>query len=343
MGRLDDYRSALLAADAAVPDEALDGVLESAGPQFDLFVIEHGLGPLWHARTERPEFRHSRLAAEALFMAQQRAVQQIDSLFETEGIEYAVIKGAANRLANYDAPALRACLDIDLLVRPEHRIDAVLALAGNGFEPQPIARSISREVVMSRNDADIDLHWGLLREGRLRREDVNTMLDRRERAHGIWMLHPDDELFLLLVHAAFAKHLGGWDMGLHRVRDIVVFLKVREYDWAAVCAALSMNGVATAAWATLRWVQILTDPQPVPNLDDMLAALQPGPLRRRWIELWLRQNLSARMSAMHPARLLGFTTFLHDKPGDGLRAFTGRWRARRRADEDLAAFRELIG
>ncbi len=40
---------------------------------------------------------------------------------------------------------------------------------------------------------------------------------RRRRERNTWMLNPEDALFVLLVHPAFAKHLSGLEMGLHRV------------------------------------------------------------------------------------------------------------------------------
>jgi hypothetical protein len=343
MGRLDDYRTALLVADPAVSDAALVRALDSAGPDFDIFVVDHGLGPLWHERTGRSEFHQSRMAAEALHMAQERALKEVDSVMCERDIDYAVIKGAANRLSLYDKPALRACHDIDLLVRPDDRVEAASALVVTGFCAIPESRSISRELVLSRSDADIDLHWRLLRDGRLRTERVPEMLAGRERTHDLWMLNAEDSLFLLLVHPAFAKHLAGWEMGLHRVVDIVACLRMGQFDWQAVLEQLRQNGVAAAAWATLRWTEMLTEPQSLPGLHKMMSDLAPGIARRRWIELWLRRNLSARLSRANWMRLAGLSLFLHDAPGDAARAFSARYKARRRQEDDLAVFSELIG
>ena len=43
-----------------------------------------------------------------------------------------------------------------------------------------------------------------------------------------------------------------WEMGLHRVVDIVEWAHTQSFDWPTVCAALELNGVRTAAWATCR-------------------------------------------------------------------------------------------
>ena len=342
MMRLNDYRQAMLAAFAEVSDTELGNLLERGGPVFPHFVVDHGLGPLWHSRTGRDEFGASRRSAEALYLAQEHALNEIDATLESAGIEYAAIKGAANRLLLYENPALRACFDLDLLVRPEDKVRAVAALISAGFKAKAALSNISREIVISKGVIDIDLHWGLLREGRLRHEPAVGMLNRRQRSNGIWQLSGDDALFVLLVHPTFAKHLAGWGMGLHRVVDIVTWLNTQSFDWEAVRAQLESNGVRSAAWATLRWVELLTDQHAPSSLEAMLADLRPGYLRRAWLDRWLRNDLSERTSGAYLARQIGFTMFLHDAPWDGLRALVGRYRAHRRRHADLWAFRELL-
>ena len=343
MTRLDNYRSALLAAYPDLSDAELVRALDAGGPRFASFIVDYGLGPLWHERTERDEFRESRLSAEALYLAQAHALGEINEVLDGAGIEFAVIKGAATRLLLHKNPAIRACHDIDLLVRPEDRVRTASALVDAGFTATPVARSISRELVLSRSAVDVDLHWDLLREGRLRSDCVADMLSRRRRENEIWMLNAEDALFVLLVHPAFAKHLAGREMGLHRVADIITWLRTQAFDWQAVRARLEQNGVQTAAWATLRWVDLLTHPHRLPGLSTMMLAIRPGRFRRAWLDRWLRRDFSERTSNAHWARLLGFSLFLHDTPADAVRALTGRYRAHRRSSTDLEVFRELSG
>ena len=343
MGRLDDYRTALLAAWPELPGATLTEALDAGGPRFASFIIDHGLGPLWHARTGRDEFHASRLSAEALYLAQEHALHEIDAILERAGIDYAVTKGAANRLLVYENPALRPCHDLDLLVRREDRVRTAAALVEVGFKAHPESRSISRELVLSRSVVDIDLHWGLIREGRLRDDLTADMLGRRRRSSGVWMLNAEDALFLLLVHPAFAKHLAGWEMGLHRVVDIMAWLRSQPADWPAVRAQLERSGVSNAAWATLRWVQLLTARQDSPGLDAKLSDLEPGAVRRAWLDRWLENDLSTRTSGAHWARLIGFSPFLHDTLRDSVRALAGRRTAHKRSAADLEAFRELLG
>jgi len=342
MSRLDTLRLALRVADPAVTPEQLCRVLDEQGSRFVSFVVDHGLGPLWHQRSGREEFRDSRMAAEALFLVQQAALEEVDLVLAAAGIEHAVIKGAGVRLLAYDAPALRACHDLDVLVRHEDRLGAAAALGRVGFAPAPEKRSISREIVLSGRHVDIDLHWGLLREGRLRGDMIPGMLDRRQRARGTWVLSDDDAMFLFLVHPAFAKHLDSWDMGLHRIVDIVEWMRRRECDWPAVRERLADNGVRCAGWATLRWVDLLAGQFAPAGLASMLADLRPGALRSRWLDHWLGADLSARTAGVHWLRLLAFSAFLHDTPWDVLRAYAGRRRAHRRSEADLNAFEGLL-
>ena len=159
------------------------------------------------------------------------------------------------------------------------------------------------------------------------------------------MLHEDDAFFLLLVHPAFAKHLAGWNMGLHRVADIYDWLQTCPVDWQALHRRLDDNGVKTAAWATLRWVLLLTEPHfsggAEATIGKAITELQPRYLRRAWLEHWLQSDLSARLYRRHWATLFGLSLFLHDRPGDAVRALRGRSYARRREAEDLAAFEQL--
>jgi hypothetical protein len=340
MARLEEYRLAMLPVRENCTKNQLIQVLNSQEPGFSDFVISHGLGPLWHAQTGSKTFKASRHAAEALYLAQERALADVSRALDQREIVHAVIKGAATRLLVYDDHATRACLDLDVLVSPEDRVRAAEALVAIGFSLAPKSRNISHALELSRDRVNVDLHWGLLREGRLRRDLSKFMLARRRRHADIFILHPDDALFLMLVHPAFAKHLSGWNMGLHRVADILRWLRMQPVDWRAVLAQLRDNGVLTAAWATLSWVQMLSDGPEL--LEPMLDDTAPGPLRRRWLDYWLRSNLSLRLASHHWLRLTLFTSLLHDKPQDALRALRGRSRALRRRKADMESFEELL-
>jgi hypothetical protein len=342
MTRLDDYRSALRVVNSEIPEAELNEAVDAGGPPFASFIVDHGLGPLWHARTGRNEFRESRLAAEALYLVQEQVLAEIDALLQNAGIEFAVFKGTANRRLLYENPALRACYDIDLLVHSDDRVKAATALVDAGFVAAPDEQIIGHELGLSRGAVTIDLHWGLLREGRLSADCAEGMLGRRRRVNGMWMLGAEDALFVLLVHPAFAKHLAGWEMGLHRVADILHWLETQDFDEPNLAALLEHNGVRTAAWATLRWVELLFGTSWTGGIELLLAKARPAWLRCAWLERWLRHDLSERMAPAHWPRLVALSPLLHDTPKDVVRALLGRHRAHRRRHTDLAAFQELL-
>jgi hypothetical protein len=342
MSRLDDYRAALLAAHPEVPVDELLAALDEQGEAFPKFIIDHGLGPLWHERSGRAEFHESRMQAEALFVCQEKALREIDTALNVADIDHLVMKGSATRLLLYDNPAVRTCHDIDILVSPQDRVRAAKSLVAPGFRPVLEPRNISRGIVLARSDTDVDLHWGLLREGRLREDVTEDMLGRRGRHLDTWMQSPEDTLFTLLVHPAFADHLAGWGMGLHRVADVLVWVRTQAFHWEQVEQMLLDTGVRTAAWATLRWAQLLSGGYAPRLLDDMIDCLRPGRARSSWLEYWLENDLPARASGMPWMRHAGFLPYLHDTIRDVGRAMVGRLQAKGRVSEDLEALRRLF-
>ena len=342
MSRLDDYRIALRAADENVSTDELRSILHARGSHFARLVIDSGLGPLWHSRTDSPEFRDNRLAAEAHFVVQEHALREIDLVLSAEGIQYAVFKGAANRLLLYQNAAIRSCHDLDLLVHPEDRVTAARALVAIDFEAHRNPAGISRGLELVRGPVGIDLHWGLLREGRLSTDITGDLLSCRRRVGDVWMLDSEGALFVLLVHPAFAKHLGSSDMGLNRVLDVILWLRAQKFDWSIVKDKLRSNGVRTAAWATLSWVDLLSGQNTPGKLSELRDDLRPGIMRAAWLHNWLEQDFSNRARRWHWARLLGLSLFLHDSLGDSIRALRGRYRAYRRQKKDLAAFGDLL-
>ena len=64
----------------------------------------------------------------------------------------------------------------------------------------------------------------------------------------MWVPGAEDSLFLLLVHAAFAKHLAGWDMGLHRVADVALWFGRQETNLFNVLDRLTETFTAEDAF-----------------------------------------------------------------------------------------------
>jgi len=339
MSRFALSRSALLPVCPGITQATLQSALEDGGPALESLILKQHLAPLWHKRTQAAAFARPRLDAALAYITQKAAVEEIDALFEREGLRYAVIKGVATRELTYENPALRLCGDIDVLVAPDQRLAAARALTGLGYRLRVNPAVVSHEVALSKGMVEIDLHWDILRPGRTPDGFACAMLARRIRHRGWWMLSDSDALVLMLVHAAVSKHVSTPVLGLHRAADLALFWQRRDVDWPAVLRLLDACGLKTAAWTVLTWLQMLmTGPEVRSLLAGPIASVQPGFLRAAYLKVWLDHDLSARLTARHAARLFGFSLFMHDGPAAAWQALVGWHRARKALNSDARAF-----
>jgi len=339
MSRFALSRSALLPVCPDVTQATLQNALEDGGRALESLVIRHHLAPLWHKRTQAAAFARPRRQAALAYVTQRAALDEIDALFEREGLRYAVIKGVATRELTHETPALRLCADIDVLVAPDQRFAAARALSGLGYQLRVNPAVVSHEVALWKGMVEIDLHWDILRPGRTPDGFAGAMLARRVRHRGWWMLSDSDALLLMLVHAAVSKHVSTPVLGLHRAADIALFWQRRDVDWPAVHQLLEVCGLKTAAWTVLTWVlMLMTAPEVQKQLAGPTASLQPGFLRARYLKVWLDHDLSARLTDRHAARLIGFSLFMHDGPSAAWQALLGWRRARKALSAEARAF-----
>ncbi len=317
-------------------ENAIDLALSSGEAAFITFLLDTGLGPVWHQALHACELqgrislaslealKASRFVATAHYLPQIAALRQIDSLFEAKGIAYAAIKGTHVRELVYDDPALRPACDIDILISARQRVAAAEALVEAGFHYHPKPDSVSHEAAFTKGVVDIDLHWDTFRPGRSRVDMTDAFIARRSRVGGFWGLGDTDATFLMLTHPAFSKYVCSPNMGLHRVVDFVRWAERRAVDWGAVAALLDEAGLKTAAWTVLRWFAMLGVGVP----DAFVAQIKPGRARARYLDYWLEHDLPTRWLLQRPLLIqLGMTLFLHDGPFDACRAVRGRLRA----------------
>ena len=341
---------ALLPSDPGGDSQALVEALVRGGADFVELLLHYDLAALWHARASTdpgwslvPEMRRkqlhaARLEAGASYMAQQQAIAEVDRLFASAGIPYAVMKGALVRELLHADPSVRAAGDIDVLVAPGDRQEAVRLLVGAGFNMHLEMLNVSHEITLKTTSADIDLHWNILRPGRTRTDLTAELLSRRVRMNGFWGLSDSDSTFLMLVHPAFARYVCSPHMGLSRVLDFLLWSQRVSEHWPTVLKMLDRAGVKAAAWATLTWFEALAPERLRPLLGQWRNAIRPGPLRAPYLELWLRHNLPSRLIAHPWAIQFGLTPFLHDRPSDALLAYRGWHSARRNRETDAGAF-----
>jgi hypothetical protein len=353
-GHCEWERLALLPSDPEVDNRALIEALVRGGPEFVELLLHYDLAAWWHARVssdegwwsgpemQRQQLHAARLAAGARYLAQQLAIAEVDRLFNAAGIPYAVMKGVLVRELLPADPSVRAADDIDVLVSPADRQEAARLLVGAGFKMHLDPRNVSHEISLQTHTADIDLHWNILRPGRTRTDLTAELLSRRIRVNGFWGLSDSDSTFIMLVHPAFAKYVCSPHMGLGRVMSFLLWSSRAAAHWPAVMELLERAGVKTAAWATLTWFEALAPQRLQPLLGSWRNAIRPGPVRARYLELWLRHNLPSRLIA-HPWPIqFGLTAFLHDRPSDAVVAYRGWHSSRRNRETDARAFAALL-
>lgn len=341
MSRFAAARTALLPAFQDTPVADLTRALVDGGAPLEALILGQQLGPTWHARTNAVPFAESRVSAAMIYMRQAAAQRELDDLFSRRGIPYAIFKGAAIRELICDDPSVRTCMDIDVLVAPDERAAAARALVDAGYRLRVDPSLASHEVALASDLVAIDLHWELLRPGRTPSSTTGQMLARRQRQGGRWILSENDALFVLLVHPAFSKHLSSSQMGLHRVADIVLWLQKFDTDWRTLHQQLDASGLKTAAWTMLSLVRMLSPDTFAHVVEAPLNSLRPDPIRAAYLRAWLSQDLSARLTHLHIARLLGLSLFLHDEPAGAWRALRGWQRARGSRGKDAAVFHAM--
>lgn len=344
-------RLALLPSDPDADSRALVEALVRGGADFVELLLRFDLAALWHARVssdhgwssvpemQRKQLHAARLAAGARYMAQQQAIGAVDRLFDAAGIPYAVMKGALVRELLHADPSVRSAGDIDVLVSPTDRQEAARLLVYAGFKMDLDVINVSHEITLKTASADIDLHWNILRPGRTRTDLTAELLSRRIRVNGFWGLSDSDSTFIMLVHPAFSKYVCSPHMGLGRVLAFLLWSPRAAAHWQQVMELLvERAGLKTAAWAVLGWFIALAPERLRPLLCQWRDAIRPGPLRARYLELWLRHNLPSRLIARPFAIQYGLTAFLHDRPSDALLAYRGWHSARRSRETDARAF-----
>jgi len=347
--RLRNYRDALLPVAAHADPAACLAALAEGGSGFVEFVLAQDLGALWHQtlqsaglldslpRDTIEALREARMSAAVGYLAQRAAVDELDRLFEAEGIAYAAMKGVHVRECVYPDPALRPASDIDILISPTDRRRAAQALVAAGYLVHAEPANISHEAAFSRGAVDIDLHWHMLRPGRTRVDLTDELLERRQRIKDQWGLSESDTLFLMLTHPAFAKYVCSPNMGLGRVADFLLWIHKRPVDWPAVLQQLGRAGLKTAAWTMLSWFRMLAAPDVQETLDTWIDTVRPGRLRAAYLGQWLGRDLPSRWLDKPFLIQFGFTLVLHDRPGDVMHALSGLRQARRNQVRDMDA------
>jgi hypothetical protein len=267
----------------------------------------------------------------ALYLAQKRAILEVDNLFQASHLPYAVFKGAHIREVVYDNPVFRTAVDIDLLVHPEDKEKAVGVLCANGFTLHPRRTNITHEVSLSKDNIALDLHWHIMRPGRTRIELTSVLLQSRVRCGYFWALDNELTLLVLLTHSVFTKYSTGPQSSLVRLVDLRQWISKQKIDWPWLLCLLEEAGLKTAAWITATLLADLTGcclPAWVYN------AISPQQPKRFILEKWLRLNLSSALENYPFVPKYIFTLLAHERFSDVFR-FVRTFRLNRLREDEL--------
>ena len=217
-------------------------------------------------------------------------------LMSQVGCDAIVLKGQALIASEIVDAADRPMGDVDLLIRPEHRDQALAALLAHGWKPagnQSRLRAELDDQITLEDPAGVrfDIHWNIVTGGwRFRsviRPDLDGLWERSRVLPSGWRVFSDEDLFLhLCLHLILSG--GG---GLKWWRDLESLLAKRgaSMDWDAVAAraqAWRIQGIVWLALDTLwqRWRA------PIPLA--LIQRLRPAPWRRVLLRRLLASNLA---------------------------------------------------
>ncbi len=303
------------------------------------FLLANGLAPLWFDYLERqgatlpvanqirPALKRARFDAAAAYLLQVRTCRRVARSLGKASIPYAFYKGAHLREILYADPALRPTVDVDLLVHEANRDKTIETLSSLGMELLIKDDALTHEVVMADDSVGVDLHWDLFRPGRSRIGLTPLLLDRRRTRKGIGVLDESASLLVMLVHPAFTKHVSGRLAKLVRLVELDRLIRDHPLDWDWVLDTIDAARLRTAAWASLYWLRIFFD---TPGIDQRLARLRPGRIHRRYLELWIDNNLPTRLRSAPYLVQGAFTLALQDRFRDAVAAISGLAHARSR-------------
>jgi hypothetical protein len=316
-----DPQAADASADELLKHNSLSGLTE--------YIDYNGLGPLCFENyaTLPPQQQHGGFASALRETSiksivqeheQQAAIETIHSTLRDAGIPHVFFKGAASRYRLYEKPHLRPAADIDILVAREHTTEAARALISAGMHPSVSDTNATHERILRLNKVEVDLHWHLLRPGRIRDGIEKDILEGKVLAsNGLPVPDPLSSLFIQLVHPTYTKYVSSpWAKDI-RIVDFLRLLQQYDIAWPELAEWLARYNARTAAWCTLTWFLAVTD-APVP--DHFLRSVAPSPARQWYLKQWILGGLVPRYYKKKNLMRIAFTLFAQDSYKDMARA-----------------------
>ena len=264
-----------------------------------------------------------RLQVAVSVIRQEHMLGEVSALLEEASVEHVVFKGALVRQFLYPKPHLRPSADVDVLVTRPNIARVTKLLGQRGYALTVATHSDTHEIWLQKLGAGLDLHWNLMRPGRMRRDITDEILASRVRRGAWWGPSDAHMTVVMLVHPAITDHVTA---RLISAVDLDRWLRHAQVPWDEVVEILDRIGLRTAAWAMLLWTQALLG-TPVPT--EIWRRLAPDPVRRRYLEAWLGRH-PARLYARRPNLVRGFFSLaLQDQARGAARAVLSMARKKR--------------
>lgn len=293
--------------------EGLASIIElsSLGPMWLEVVGRDSIGRIW--TEEWAEKLHKQYRSIGFhYIGQLQAMRTVTKILDNNSIVHAFFKGAHTKEAVYQNPAARYSCDIDLIVAEEDRVKVIEILMREGFEYQAIPKNLSHEASLVKNRIYLDLHWHILRPGRIPKSLTEELLKTRIRQNGYWSLGIESHLFILLVHPVFTQYLSIPHGSLILFLDLVLWLR-QPIDWDEVSSLLEKTGLRSAAWITLEYLRLFTGTTAPPSFMQILRL---HPVKRWYLRQWIQRDLPGRLKETPFIPKLFFTLFAHDSLKD---------------------------
>lgn len=332
-------------------DQLFQSVQKSIPEEILLSILtRQGLAALWYQKmNEYPELGYSSSFAEsinkhtmgvaALHAAQQKVLSDVDAIFTRDEIPYVVIKGINNACTLYPKPYLRPCTDIDVLVPVSQQAPAIRLLHSHGFSIEADQNTISHEVMAIKNTVTIDLHWHLLRPGRLRIDVTDWLLGQSRRLNSFNGISETASLFIMLVHPVFTKYLNSPVSILVHMMDIHRLLSSGKIEEEILGEVLGDTGSRTAAWLSLYWYHWLSGNEEVAGF---INAIKPGAVHRCYLESWIKNAWISRFWQHRWLVKSAFGIALQDSLSDAFKAFRTLRQQKQDSDRQLDAIKLAV-
>lgn len=271
-------------------------------PEFAAFVRKNGLSGLWQNWLEgcSPHAVCAEFSATvaidtrrtiAMQLAQEPVLRQVSEILNDAETGYFLAKGAILCRTIYSKPWMRPFVDIDLFVKKDDKERVTRLLLGAGFEALPLPETLSHELKLRRANADVDLHWHVLRPGRYRPGLMNWLFENRKKSGPYWGLNATAHLFLMLVHPPITKYLISPTSMLIHQADQTRLIASGKVDWNELEKALNRSGIRTAAWSSLYLLRRLTQIEAPEGFEQRI---RPAKAKAWYLQQWIDQEWITR-------------------------------------------------